>query len=495
MRVVTATQMHEADRQAIESLAIPGVCLMQSAGEALARACGTARRIAFLCGKGNNGGDGFVAARLLAVEGREITVLLTVDEGEIAGLAATHLAPLRASGVRVVPFPPASLSGHDLLVDCLLGTGTRGAPRGPVAEAIVAANASGIPLLACDLPSGVDTDTGAVPGVAIRAQRTVTFAALKPGLLLYPGAEYAGNVILAPIGLPLLTPATQELTTSDWVRATLPPHAQGRDTNKGSRGRVLVVAGARGMAGAAVLTATAALRAGAGLVTLAVPESLLPIAATLAPELVLKPLPETSAGTHGGEGWQDALAPLLARNDSLALGPGLTPLPEFVTSLLAVAPLPTVLDADGLNALSGPVPLPETCVFTPHPAELGRLLRVPSTDIQADRHGALRDAAERYGATVLLKGARTLVASPGSPLYYNRNGSVALATAGSGDVLSGVIAALLAQGLAATDAARCGAYWHALAGEQLAVGALAGEIRDALLVARAKLDSGEVDDL
>ena len=314
-----------------------------------------------------------------------------------------------------------------------------------------------------------------------------------------PGAEFAGKVSVAPIGLPILTPLTQELTTIDWIRATLPKRTQGRDANKGSIGRVQVIAGSRGMAGAAVLTATAALRAGAGLVTLAVPESLVATVAALSAELVIRPLPETLEGTHGGPDALTALQPLLARADAIALGPGMTAgsaVQDFVAALLKQTTLPLVVDADGLNALPRPLSLAgRATVFTPHPTELGRLLETPTAQIQANRVESVRSVAEKYGATVLLKGARTLVAEPAGRLYYNREGSVSLATAGSGDVLTGVIAALLAQGLSATEAARCGAYWHALAGESLLVGSLAGEIRDALPTARQRLESGEVDDL
>lgn len=499
MRIVTAAQMREADRQAIEDLGVPAVCLMESAGEALARACAGAQRVAFLCGKGNNGGDGFVAARHLAVAGKEITVLLVGEEKEIRGAAATHFAALRHCGVKIVPLKKAVLLGYDLLVDCLLGTGATGAPRGVIAEAIAVANASKIPILACDIPSGVGADTGEIPGVAIHAQQTITLAALKPGLLLYPGAEYAGKVMVAPIGLPILTPPTQELTTLDWVRATLPKRTQGRDANKGAFGTVFVIAGSRGMAGAAVLTATAALRAGAGLVYLAVPESLVATVAALSAEVVIRPLPETPEGTHGGAGALAALLPLLERVDAIALGPGMTAgqaVQDFIATLLVSTNLPLVIDADGLNALPRPFTLAHhQAVLTPHPGELGRLLARPTAEIQAQRIESVCLCAESYGATVLLKGARTLVAEPSGRLYYNREGSISLATAGSGDVLTGVIAALLASGLPATDAARCGAYWHALAGESLPVGSLAGEIRDVLPAARQRLELGDSNDL
>lgn len=469
---------------------------MQSAGEALARACKGARRVAFFCGKGNNGGDGFVAARHLALAGVAVTVYLTVAPESLTGAAAAHFAPLVALGVTILPSAEVRLGAFDLLVDCLLGTGARGAPTGAVAQAITAANASGVPILACDLPSGVSADTGKVEGVAIQARETLTLAALKPGLLLYPGAACAGKVTVAEIGLPWTTPPSQSLTTTAWVRSVLPRRTQNRDANKGSFGKVLVLAGSRGMVGAAVLTATAALRAGAGLVYLALPESLVPIVAPMAPELVLKPLPETPEGTHGGDGAEKALEPLVAWASALAVGPGLTTHPAL-GALLASLPLkPLVLDADGLNLLAkGPWALGEQTILTPHPTELARLLGTTADAVQAERPEAVRHGAQKFGAITLLKGARTLIAEPSGSLYYNREGSVALATAGSGDVLTGVIAALLAGGLCASDAARVGAFLHARAGELAeqeigACGTLATEIRDRIPAARRWLDEG-----
>lgn len=505
MRIATAAELREADRQAIEDLGLPGVCLMQSAGEALARACGQAKRIAFLCGKGNNGGDGFVAARHRKLAGDDVTVFLAAPASELKGDAALHFAPLAALGIPLLPLESAELHPFELLVDCLLGTGAKGAPTGILAQAIAAANASDVPILACDLPSGVDSDTGQVPGVgkAIRAAQTLTLAALKPGLLLYPGAEYAGKVAVAPIGLPFTKESTQELTTTDWVRRVLPKRTQGRDANKGAFGKLLVLAGSRGMAGAAVLTATAALRAGVGLVYLALPESLVPVVAPMAPELVLKPLPETPEGTHGGEGALDALVGLLLTTSStaLAIGPGMSthPAVQGLIAGLVAYPYPMVIDADGLAAIADRPDLflaePRPVVLTPHPGEMTRLVGRRTYHVQAERPEAVRLCAQKFSAVALLKGARTLIASPSGGLYYNREGSVALATAGSGDVLTGVIGALLAQGLSATEAARAGAYWHALAGECAEreigkIGVLATDIRDRLPVARRWLDEG-----
>jgi NAD(P)H-hydrate epimerase len=470
-----------------------------------------------VCGRGNNGGDGFVAARHLANAGAAVTVFLACPRAELKGDAAVFFAPLAPMGAPIVEAPPdgvgaagpfrALRNGNwDLLADALLGTGARGAATGATAVLIEAVNAAaagnGVPVVAADIPSGVEADTGNVEGPAVRATRTVTFALPKPGLLVYPGAEYVGRLTVADIGIPRALLGNEnadlgmELTTRAWMRRVLPPRRQSRDANKGTFGTVLVIAGSAGMVGAAALAAVSALRAGAGLVQLAVPRSVLDTAAMLAPEVITRPLPETGARTHGGEGALDAALALAERADAVALGPGLGGNPEaaaFVQGFVRRCSRPLVVDADGLNALAGapdavrerPAADAET-VLTPHPGEMGRLLRLDTAAaVQADRQQAAERGAGEYGAVVLLKGARTLLAHPDGRLALNRRGSPALATAGSGDVLTGVIAALLGQRMTAFDAARAGAYLHAVAGEEAerrrgAVGALAGDVRDLL---------------
>jgi NAD(P)H-hydrate epimerase len=473
MKIATAAQLREIDRRAIQEAGIPGVCLMQSAGEALARAAAGARTVAIACGKGNNGGDGFVAARMLIERGVRVRVF--AQDGS-RGDALVHRLALEACGVTIEPLAALTPEGCDLVLDCLLGTGASGAPRGELAEGISQINASGVEILACDLPSGVDADTGEVPGEAVRASRTVTLATHKPGLLLQPGASLAGTVSVASLGIPttFLDGLEREITTAGWVRTVLPPRTQSRDANKGSFGRLLIVAGSEKMPGAAALTALGALRAGCGLVYVAAPESVWPALSALVPEAVL---------CSRGE-----IPTLLPRLDALAIGPGLGRAGEtmgFVESLLKEASLPAVVDADGLAGLSAR----ENLVITPHPGEAATLLGVSPGDVQADREGSVRGLAERFGAVALLKGARTLVCD-GLRWYYNREGSVALATAGSGDVLTGVIGALLAGGLAPCAAARVGAWLHARAGELCeseigAAGALAREIAGRIPEARS----------
>jgi len=400
----------------------------------------------------------------------------------------------RSAGIPIDPAVDQPIPPADIVLDCLLGTGSSGAPRGAIAAAIASACAGPAPVLACDIPSGIDPDTGEVAGAAIRARTTVALSTLKRGLLLHPGAAHAGAIRVAAIGIPAacFPPAPDHLATRDLVRGLLPERAQHRDANKGSFGKVLVVAGSRGMAGAAVLAGTAALRAGAGLVHVAVPHGVLGAAATLAPELVFHAMPETASGGHGGAGAWERLEELLSGVDAVAAGPGLGRDPAalaLVRDLVRRTRLPLVVDADGLAAFAGTAetlrPSGPPVVLTPHPGEMARLRGIASGEVQARRWDTAREAAISLGAVVLLKGARTVIGEPTGGICVNRDGSPALATAGSGDVLTGVVAALLAAGLAPWDAARAGAYLHALAGERAAAppfrgGVLAGEIRDHL---------------
>ncbi len=521
MKVATAEQMRAIDRRAIEDMGIPGPALMEAAGVALTQACieelgGTVagKAIACFCGRGNNGGDGFVTARHLSSAGAKVTVFLAAAPEDIKGDARVHFQPLRWCGVRLLEvssndFERAMTERYALVVDALLGTGARGPLNGPLGLLIthlVELAEQGIPVVSADIPSGVDADTGAlVDFVAVPATRTVTFALPKPGLLHYPGATYVGRITVADIGMPrsLLTdnPALQfEWATQAELSHVLPERKQTRDSNKGTYGTVLVIAGSNGMMGAATLTALSALRAGAGLVMLAVPVSLMSVAAQLAPEVVLRGLPETAEGTHGGTDALDAALILADKADAIALGPGMSSNPHvaaFVQRFVRRAHKPIVIDADGLNALAsslrsvryrGTTPT----VLTPHPGEMGRLLGTTSELVQSDRQGAVLRCAATFKAVTLLKGARTLIATPEGQMSFNRRGTAALATAGSGDVLTGVIAALLAQELQPYNAARVGAYLHALAGEIAArdlgnAGVIATDVRDRLPIARQHL--------
>jgi len=519
VKVSTAAEMRAVDQRAIEEMGIPGAALMEAAGISLARVCreemGDGRRVDIVCGTGNNGGDGFVAARHLANAGLAVTLFLVGALADIKGDAALHGSPLPR--LRGVEFVPLGASGDaldldargpfDLLVDCLLGTGARTPLDGRFARVVEQINAAAerwhCPVVACDIPSGVNADSGAAEGAVVRATSTVTFALPKPGLLLYPGGDFVGQLTVADIGIPheLTDDLPTLLTTQDEFRRMLPAREETRDSNKGTFGTLLVIAGSAGMAGASALTALSSLRTGVGLVMLAVPESLLDTAAALAPEAILKGLPETSERTHGGPGAVEAALALAEKATAVAIGPGMSGNSEvvrFVQEFVGRVSKPIVIDADGLNAIASDsgatrkrsVDLPT--VLTPHPGEMGRLLGIKTDQVQADRVGAVRAAAEKYGAIALLKGSRTLIAAADGRLAINRRGSAALATAGSGDVLTGVVGALLAQKLSAFDAARMGAYLHALSGEGVArtqgtTGVLAGDVRDGLPIARQRI--------
>ncbi len=468
--IVTVEQMRELDRATIDDIGIPGLAMMEVAGRAVADAAatmlagcdGAGGHVAVVCGPGNNGGDGYVVARALRARGIDATTYLAVPRSAVRGDALRHLEILERSGgvVRSIATPPelaAAAGDHPrpaLAVDALFGVGPLRAIEGHLAEVVAWVNAAGL-RLAVDVPSGLDADTGQVRGVCVRAHRTVTMGALKLAHVGAPGFPWCGIVEIADIGIPrarLADVRIQLLDASD-VRAKLPRGSE--LDHKGRRGHVVVVSGAEEMRGAARLAATAALRVGAGLVTLAGDGD------------VIAPAPVMTAGLD--------IAALLPRSSAIVIGPGLGTTEDARARLEDVlthgsARTPTVLDADALNLLaSEPARLRATrsaVVITPHPGEAGRLLGVSAADIEADRIGAARQLHRDTAAIVVLKGARTIVCD-GDVCTVNPTGSPALATAGSGDVLAGAIAGLLAQGLAPADAARVAVYVHGLAGERL----------------------------
>ncbi len=483
MDMVTAAEMREIDRRAMEEFGIPGVVLMENAGLSVVRAVRRAggRRVLILCGPGNNGGDGLVAARHLYRE-KEVGVWLAAPPESYRGDALINLNilgklghPLQVlSGRDDLRRLASDLARADLVVDALLGTGTARAVTGMLSEAIGLVNDCGVPVLAVDIPSGVCADSGRILGIAVRAAKTVTFGLPKRGLFLFPGAACAGETEVADIGLPpaLLSGHGLRLLTAEEVRVKLPKRPP--DAHKGTFGTVLLVAGSAGMAGAAVLAARGALRGGAGLVTVAAPFSAQRAVAGLVPEATTLPLPENSRGSLGVEA-----LPLLRerwRHSSvLAVGPGLTAsaeVAEVLSGLLKECQLPVVLDADALNVLAAYPHIMSArgapAVITPHPGEAGRLLGIPASEIQSDRVAAARRLAERFNCTAVLKGAYTLIAAPGGGVALNPTGNSGMATGGSGDVLTGLLAALLAAGMAVTAAAEAAAWLHGLAGDEAA---------------------------
>jgi NAD(P)H-hydrate epimerase len=505
--VLTPAQATELDR-ATQARGVPAVDLMDRAGRAVARAAldlaggSYGRRATIVCGKGNNGGDGLAAARHLARWGMASTVLLLEPGGDLREPAATHLARLdEAHGARVRPFSPATLERElarsDVAIDAIFGTGFRGQPEDGWAEAIEGLAAGPVTVVSVDIPSGVDGATGAVDGVAVPADLTVTFGAAKVGAVLLPGAELAGALRVVDIGFPDdLVRAEAFLVEPDDVRAALP--VRDTDTHKRASGVVLVVAASREMPGAARLIAHAAGRVGAGLVTEAVPASALPIVAAGLTEATFRALPETPEGTIAA-GALSSVLDAAERADAIALGPGLSTHPEtagFVRDLVREVGVPVILDADGLSAFGGRAgELRERrgeVVLTPHAGEFAGLTGVGAEALARDRLAHVRELAAVSGCVTLLKGSRTLVARPDGPVTINPTGSPYLATAGSGDVLTGMIAGLVARGLSPPDAASAAAYLHGLAGllagAERGEGAVAGDLIDAIPRAVARLE-------
>ncbi len=494
-----AEAMRAIDRWAIDEQGVPSLDLMERAGIGVARAVEQLAPdglVTVLCGKGNNGGDGLVAARLLRDAGREVAVLTAGPPDELKGDARENL--LRLPGEPPVPLRP--VRDCAVIIDALLGTGFAGEPRGAVAEAIAAANACGAPVVSVDVPSGVDASTGVVCASAVRAAITVTFHAAKPGLWINPGKAHAGEVRTLDIGIPRGAPTVADVGLIDSAVLSLLPH-RGPTSTKFSSGHVLVAGGSRGLTGAPRMAAHAAMRTGAGYVTACVPASAQTILATgELPELMTRGLPDedgslTTAGV-------DAVCEAALRGGALALGPGLgrgSNAVAFARELGRRAPVPTVIDADGLNAHAGRLgdlaARGAATVLTPHAGELGRLLELPSEEIERERLRHVRAAAELAQAVVVLKGDDTLVADPtdAGVVALSVGGSPALATAGTGDVLTGVIAALLAQGLPAFVAAAAAVQLHAAAGRFAAqkVGSadsvIASDVIAALPFARAEV--------
>lgn len=454
------------DRAAVQADDLPAGELMARAGRAafasLCRRWPDARRIAVYCGSGNNGGDGYVLARLAREAGREVTLCATAAPAAPDGDAAQARRAWTAAGGTVEETTREAAANADVVVDALLGIGLSRAPQGTVAAAIEAINAAGRPVLALDLPSGLDADRGAAPGVAVRATATSTFVADKPGLHTGAGRALCGDIELESLGIAAGTRASRVpcagLLRPESLRDWLPPRA--RDAHKGHHGHVLAIGGELGFGGAIRLCAEAALRAGAGLVSVATR------AAHVAPLLTARPEAMAHAVEDGA-----ALALLAARAGVLALGPGLGREPwgrEMFDAALALE-LPRVLDADALNFLArSPRPL-RGDVLTPHPGEAARLLQSETATVEADRFAAVRALVERFDAVVVLKGAGSIVAAPGCTPMVIGAGNPGLASGGSGDVLTGVIAALRAQGLAAFDAACAGALLHAAAADVAAI--------------------------
>ena len=487
MRVLNKAQMREADRRTIEDLGLPSAVLMENAGRQVVAAMESAfpglasMHVAVLCGRGNNGGDGFVVARTLLERRIDVDVYLVGHAAGVTGDARRNLDVLRRLGADIVEVGEApawelhgtDVVGADLIVDALYGTGLT-APLTGVLETIIAdVNASGRPVVAIDLPSGLSADGPEIVGPSIHAALTVTLAAPKLPLVLPPAEALAGNLVVAEIGVPQsiiagLDGPWVEVLTKESMRALIEPRRQ--ESHKGTYGRALIVAGSRGKTGAAVLAASAALRSGAGLVTVAAPASTVPIIAALGAEYMTLPLEETSDGTVALEALDRVLE---VPADVIAIGPGLGRSPSttaFVHELVERSAVPLVVDADAINAFGGEADRlmgrdGVDVIITPHPGEMARLTGKSIDDVQAHRLDVAREFAMTHRLHVVLKGHRTVVATPDGKAFINLTGNPGMATAGTGDVLTGMIAGWFGQLLDAASAASLAVYLHGLAGD------------------------------
>jgi ADP-dependent NAD(P)H-hydrate dehydratase / NAD(P)H-hydrate epimerase len=493
--VLTPAEAAELDR-ATQARGTPAEHLMEAAGrevtDAALRLMGGAygRRAVVVCGKGNNGGDGLVAARYL--DGAGVRATMLIFEQGLREPAASNLERLEHTGVRRRPFSADAvereLARSDVAVDAIFGTGFRGIPEGPHAQAIAALNASSTPVVAVDIPSGVDGTTGAVGGEAVRADLTVTFGAPKPGLVLLPGAAFAGIVEVEPIGLPDdLIRGDLLLVEAGDVAAIVPEREP--DTHKRSAGFAVVVGGSRLMTGAPALAGSAAYRVGAGLVAVAVPDGVVQVVQGALREAVFVGLPETDDGTAAGGSAR--LDQVLGQAGALAIGPGMTTderTSAWIRELVRSSEIPVVLDADGLNAFAGRADdladRKADLILTPHAGEFSRLAEIPPGDVATDRVRHVRELAARTSSTVLLKGSRTLVATADGVVRINPTGGSYLATGGTGDVLTGMIAGLVARGCSVADAGSAAAFVHGLAGriaaDRRGDGATAVDVLDAV---------------
>jgi ADP-dependent NAD(P)H-hydrate dehydratase / NAD(P)H-hydrate epimerase len=465
-----AELMRATDRWAIETKKIPSLELMERAGEGLARVVAEhvpAGRIAVVCGKGNNAGDGYVAARVLRQAGRDVDVLAVWPAEWLSEDAKAMLG--RLPGAAPVAYDAARLEKAHGIVDALLGTGSAGAPKDPVAGVIADLNNAKGKVVAADVPSGVDASTGEVAGAAVRATATARFHRAKPGLWIAPGKAHAGSVSVVDIGIPRGAPGEADAgLIAPGVLLDMPRRGPG--STKFSSGNVVVVGGSRGLTGAPSMTALAAMRAGAGYVTVGAPASLeLAFAARLL-EAMFVGLPEED-GALSPEALQATLS-AVGRADAVVLGPGIgrsEGAQELARELVGRIDVPLVIDADGLNALAGRLDDLRhrrwPTVLTPHAGELGRLLEVDSAEVGRARLHHACVAADRSSAFVVLKGDDTLVASPSGGVAISRGGAPALATAGTGDVLAGVTGAMLAKGLSPAHAACAAVYAHLRAGQ------------------------------
>ena len=484
MKIVSAAEMREIDRVTSERFGVPSLTLMENAGTAVAEFVlsqyPSAKRIGVICGKGNNGGDGFVAARKLHDAGREVDVLLLAEPSDLRGDAATMFGkmgwqPVQAKSHEDLKSAPAQdVFGSDVLLDAVLGTGFRPPVSGLYAEAIAEMNRRQPPIVAVDIPSGADADVmGEQTGAVARADGIVTFTAARSAHVF--GQLTPGSTVIAPIGSPDVAIASKldlNLITPHEIAPLIGPRPAA--ANKGNYGHVLVIGGSLGKAGAAAMAGMSVLRSGAGLSTIATPKSVLATVAGFHPEVMTEPLQETEAGTISLRAMEYGYVDGLVKGKTvLAIGPGISRNPdtvEFVRTVVAKFKVPLVVDADGLNAFEGVAEKlngqDHPMVITPHPGEMARLTGLSIPQIQRDRIGVARAFARNHNLIVVLKGHRTLVADPNGEIWVNTTGNPGMATGGTGDILTGIVAGMMAQHPhQLIDAVTSAVYLHGLAGD------------------------------
>lgn len=504
MKLVTPLQMNEIDRYTINELGIPGIVLMENAAikvfeEAAAVLGGSVsgRRVLLLAGKGNNGGDAFAIARHMKLKGANICIYVLAEKTSISGDTKINLNILENIGVIVNELTDIKhligfekdLEISELIIDGIFGTGFKGPPGLIASEAIGKVNSAGRYVIAIDIPSGIDGETGKVPGICIKADVTVTFQLPKIGLVVHPGCDFVGKLVVADIGIPDKSIDMQKINSQvidgKDVSGIIPLRSS--DSNKGDYGKVFIVTGSAGMTGSGCLCAKAALRSGAGLVYVGAPKSLAFIYGSSLVEPIIIPVEDGKKG-YISSGSLAQILNTMERMDVIAIGPGLSindDTKAIVNGIIRKSKIPLILDADAINSIASDVSvlneLKVEAVITPHPGEMARLCGLTVEEVQADRIKVASEFAEKWHVTVALKGSRTIVALPDRKIFVNTTGNPGMATGGSGDVLTGIIAGLVGQGINPGDAAVAGVYLHGLAGDAAAAkkgmhGMIAGDI-------------------
>ncbi|GGG14390.1 NAD(P)H-hydrate dehydratase [Paenibacillus abyssi] len=502
MYIVTAQEMRAMEEHMFHEIGISALVLMENAGRAIAEEAaqfshrgntrGSERgfRWLIIVGKGNNGGDGLVSARHLAEMGFGVEILYAVHPDQLRGEAAIQRDIIKKLGITTSLYSNEESNAQepqwsrwDGIIDALLGTGTSGEPREPYASIIRQANASDLPIVSADIPSGLNADTGEIPGTCIKAALTVALSYCKRGVMIYPGSEAAGEIVVRSIGIPADLARSMGVKTYQLDEATLSrrfgisfPLNRKSDTHKGTYGHVLVAAGSSSMSGAGLLSAKAALRGGSGLVSWAVPEQLAVKLMGLIPEVMIRGIADAGDGQWSGT-TAKALIDAAEGKKAVIIGPGLGRWngdSEWLLELWENVTIPVVVDADALNMMAEDrlaTPWPRrsaATVLTPHPGEMARLCGMSTEQVQRDRIGVASSYASQHHVVVVLKGAHSIVASPDGEIYVNTTGNPGMSTGGTGDVLAGIIGSLLGQGMETTQAAALGVYWHGLTGDRAA---------------------------